>query len=130
LEFKGLFSTFALLDIFKMSDEIEITMGDVNGTTHTLPDKKIIRDAQENKLLNTSFWFKIQAGKIPYIFSKEKNELVEATYEEMVDEITTNKYEIFWLTDEEYPSANETCKNAEGLLWQAKEMKKEINKNN
>lgn len=90
-----------------------ITIGDINGTTQELPNKAIIKDAQRNACMSASFWTQIKMGKIPYVFSKDKNELIEATYSETVAYMNNNKGQLYWVTDSEYPELNEITKNAE-----------------
>lgn len=88
-----------------------ITLGDINGTTQELPNKAIIKDAQRNMCMSAFFWTQIKDGKIPYVFSKEKNELIEATYSETVAYMNNNKGQLYWVTDAGYPDLNEIMKN-------------------
>jgi hypothetical protein len=122
---------------------LTITLGEVNGASQTLPDRKIIKDAQRNMCMSAAFWAQIKAGKIPYIFSKEKKELTEATYTETVAYLNKSKGttprlehmlagtpasekpevkplthkadQLYWLTDEEYPAVNKTLQNIDNI---------------
>jgi len=90
------------------------TLGEITGrTTSTLPNNKIIKEAQRNMCMSASFWGKIKSGKIPYIFKDD--ELVEANYTETM--LSLNKGsggsgKIYWATNEEYSELNEIIKNA------------------
>lgn len=87
-----------------------ISIGDINGTSVSLPDKKIIKEAQRNKCMSAAFWVKIKSGKYPYVFDEEKKSLVEASYVETMDHLK-GKGKIYWITDEEFPEANDTMKD-------------------
>lgn len=117
-----------------------LTLGEITGrTTSTLPNNKIIKEAQRNMCMSASFWGKIKSGKIPYIFKND--ELVEANYTEtmlslnkgsgntvLLDHLlagtpagkeekkekplTLRADKIYWATNEEYTDLNEIMKNA------------------
>ena len=117
------------------------TLGEITGrTTSTLPNNKIIKEAQRNMCMSASFWGKIKSGKIPYIFKDD--ELVEANYTETMlslnkgsgntvfldhllagtpaaeeknkkeKPLTLRTDKIYWATNEEYSELNEIIKNA------------------
>jgi len=111
----------------KMTTTI-ITMGDITGRSQTLPDRKIIKEAQRNMCMSASFWVKIKAGKIPYIFDKEKKELVESSYTETMTSLKEKKSDIYWLTDEEYPEVNKTAKNIDNISAMKQSYQEEIEK--
>ena len=104
-----------------------ITMGDITGTSQTLPDRKIIKEAQKAMCMSAGFWVKIKAGKIPYAFDKEKGELTEASYTQTMDSLK-GKGEIYWLTDEEYPAVNKTVKNIDNINAMKQSYQEEIDK--
>jgi hypothetical protein len=87
-----------------------ITLGDINGTSTSLPDRPIIKVAQRNMCMSAAFWTNIKSGKFPYVFDEEKKTLVEASYNETMDNLK-GKGKIYWITDEEFPEANDTMKD-------------------
>lgn len=87
-----------------------ITLGDINGTSTSLPDRPIIKVAQRNMCMSAAFWANIKSGKFPYVFDEEKKTLVEASYNETMDNLK-GKGKIYWITDDEFPEANDTMKD-------------------
>lgn len=87
-----------------------ITLGDINGTSTSLPDRPIIKVAQRNMCMSAAFWTNIKSGKFPYVFDEEKKTLVEASYNETMDNLK-GKGKVYWITDEEFPEANDTMKD-------------------
>lgn len=88
-----------------------ITLGDINGTSTSLPDRPIIKVAQRNMCMSAAFWANIKSGKFPYVFNEEKKTLVEASYNETMDNLNKSKGIVYWITDEEFPEVNETMKD-------------------
>lgn len=50
-----------------------ISIGDINGTSVSLPDKKIIKEAQRNKCMSAAFWVKINLVNIHMFLMKKKS---------------------------------------------------------
>ena len=118
---------------------VTVSLGDINGSSTTLPDRAIIKAAQRNMCMSAAFWGNIKSGKFPYIFNQEKKTLVEASYTETVNDLNKGKGntvnlkhllagtpaeneekekplsmradKIYWVTDEEFPEANDIMKD-------------------
>ena len=90
---------------------VTVSLGDINGSSTTLPDKAIIKAAQRNMCMSAAFWANIKSGKFPYIFNEEKKSLVEASYNETIDSLNKGKGKVYWVTDEEFPEANDIMKD-------------------
>ena len=93
-----------------------LALGDINGGVQNIPDRKIVREAQQNMCTNVAFWSRIKAGKFPYIFNPDENKILEASYAETMSslkiekESTVSDKEVYWLTDAEIPDANAALK--------------------
>ena len=103
-------------------------MGDITGRSQDLPDRKIIKEAQRAMCMSAEFWVRIKANKIPYVFDKEKKELVEASYTETMASLKEKKTDIYWLTDEEYPEVNKTTQNIDNIGTMKQSYQEQIEK--
>lgn len=128
--------------IFGLMKSTVVTSGELTGRTDTLPDRKIVREAQRTFCLSAEFWTRIKAGKIPYVFNKDKNTLEEANYTETMAElkktksqvtgsatnvpVTYREKDIYWLTDSEYPQVNETLQNIASIDTMRKSYQQQI----
>ena len=109
-----------------------VTSGEITGSkTGTLPDRKIVREAQRAFCLSPEFWLRVKEGKIPYVFNKQSNNLEELGYTDTMASLKgqyRGSGDVYWLTDAEYPEVNETLQNISGIETMKRSYQQQIEK--